>query len=359
MDLEQDYQVKLDFVRKNRELLENYRFEKEASNSKQFDRLRLNIAIYNDLKSTDFEIVKFLFNQEREWRKYGKDGDVDNLYFSAFILTLFNSPEVIWQLCETKSTDFDSSIGFDGEHFLTSGIEKTYEYLESVDHPLKFDLLDYIGLTEYSCKYSQEQIDEWKKDRISYFINYKFPIRDELDFLYATNEKELFVTKFLQWIKQKKNWTSEELALYRTYAKYLEDKASEIEALKLIIEKNDNDFMMDIYNLSLSELYIEVCDYNKSFEIISELLHSSPNKNIIRDGVHQLCTIIIKKNIVDDMSRNIFNTISRQKKKYKNFSPLVDDLINEVIALMKRQGYSEQKNKLQRSKTSWWKRLFK
>lgn len=359
MDLEQDYKNKLDLVRKNRELLENYRFEKGAPNSKQFDRLKLNIAIYNDLKSTDFEIVKFLFNQEKEWRKYGKEGDVDNLYFSAFILTLFNSPEVIWQLFETKNIDFDSSIGFDGEHFLTAGVEKTYDYLESSDHPSKFDLLDYIGHTEYSCKYSQEQIDDWKKDRISYFVNYKFPIRDELDFLYTTNEKELFVPKFSQWIKQKKNWTNEELALYRAYARYLEDKASEIEALKLTIEKNDNDFMMDTYNLSLSELYIEICDYCKSFEIISKVLNSSRDKNIIRDCVHQLCTIIIKKNLVDDMSQNIFNIISRQKKKYKNFSPLVDDLINEVIALLKRQGYSEQKNKLQQSKTSWWKRLFK
>ena len=67
--------------------MDNYRFDKDAINSKHFDRLRLNIAIYNDLKQTDYEIVKLLFSEEKEWRKHGKDGEVDNLYFCAFILT--------------------------------------------------------------------------------------------------------------------------------------------------------------------------------------------------------------------------------------------------------------------------------
>ncbi len=69
MTLQDKYAEALESVRQNPKLLDDYRFDKDALNSKHFDRLRLNIAIYNDLKPTDYGIVKFLFTQEKEWRK--------------------------------------------------------------------------------------------------------------------------------------------------------------------------------------------------------------------------------------------------------------------------------------------------
>lgn len=338
MTVEEKYKIELESVRQNTKLLDNYRFDKDAINSKHFDRLRLNIAIYNDLKQTDYEIVKFLFMEEKEWRKYGKNGEVDNLYFGAFILTLFNSPEIIWLFFESKNIDFDSGIGFDGEYLVSVGIKETYQYLKTVDNPVKTELLKYIGETEESCNYSQEDIDDWKENKKSYFRSYRFPIQDELYFLYSTNEKELFLKKLPEWIKQDRAWTYEELGLYRTYAKYSDDKTSEIEAFKLTIEKNDRDFLTDIYSRQLAELYVETGENDKGFEILERVIKGTDNNNIIRDCVEQLCRIIIKTNSPSkETVKKSYNIIIVQQKKYRNFSPMVDGLIKDVTEIMREE----------------------
>lgn len=57
MTVVENYKAELELVRQNPKLLDNYRFDKDAIDSKHFDRLRLNIAIYNDLKQTDRKSV--------------------------------------------------------------------------------------------------------------------------------------------------------------------------------------------------------------------------------------------------------------------------------------------------------------
>lgn len=359
MTVTEKYKTELEVVRQNPKLLDNYRFDKDAINSKHFDRLRLNIAIYNDLKQSDYEIVKFLFTEEKEWRKYGKDGEVDNLYFCAFILTLFNSPEIIWLFFEAKNIDFDSGIGFDGEYLVSAGIKETYQYLKTVDNPLKTELLKYIGETEESCNYSQADIDDWKENKKSYFRSYKFPVQDELYFLYSTNERELFLTKLAEWIKQERVWTYEELGLYRTYAKYTDDKALGIEAFKLTIEKNDKDFLAEIYNRQLAELYIETGENDKAFEILEMVIKGTDNNNIVRDCVEQLCRIIIKTNrSSDETSKKSYNLIIIQQMKYGNLSPMVDGLIKDVTEIMKEEGITAHNNSLPKAERSWWQKLF-
>lgn len=359
MTVIEKYKTELDLVRQNSKLLDNYRFDKDTINSKHFDRLRLNIAIYNDLKQTDYKIVKLLFTEEKEWRKYGKDGEVDNLYFCAFILTLFNSPEIIWLFFEAKNIDFDSGIGFDGEYLVSLGIKETYQYLKTVDNPLKTELLKYIGETEESCNYSQQDIDDWKENKKSYFRNYKFPIQDELHFLYSTNERELFLTKLSDWIKQERAWTYEELGLYRTYAKYTDDKTLEIEAFKLTIEKNDKDFLTEIYKRQLAELYVETGEIEKAFETLERVIRETDNNNIVRDCVEQLCRIIIKTNrSTDETSKKSHNLINIQQKKYRNFSPMVDGLIKDVTEIMNEEKITAHNSSLLASGRSWWQKLF-
>lgn len=336
MTIEKNYRTDLELVRQNIKLLENYRFDNIALNSRHFDRLRLNIAIYNDLKQTDYEIVKFLFIEENKWRKYDKEGEVDNLYFSAFLLTHFNSPELIWLFWEAKKIDFDSGIGFDEEHLISAGIKETYQYLKSVDNPLKDELLQYIGETEEGCTYSQADVDEWKENKKFYFKMYKFPIQDELHFYYSTNEKELFSAKLPGWINHRSVWTEEELGLYRIYAKYMNDRVLEIEALKLTIEKNDKDFLSDIFNLQLAELYVECCENDKALELLERLIKETDNGNVVRDCIEQLCMVINKINDhSNEVAKKSLNIITTQREKYKSFSPMVDDLIKGVTAMMK------------------------
>ncbi|MDQ1150286.1 hypothetical protein QE382_002270 [Sphingobacterium zeae] len=359
MTVVENYKTELDLVRQNPQLLYHYRFDKDAIDSKHFDRLRLNIAIYNDLKQTDYEIVKYLFNEEKEWRKYGKDGEVDNLYFCAFILTLFNSPETVWLFFEAKNIDFDSGIGFDGEYLVSAGIKETYQYLKSADNPKKTELLKYIGETEESCIYSQEDIDDWKEHKKSYFKSYKFPIQDELYFLYSTDERELFLKKLPEWIDQERAWTCNELSLYRTYAKYADDKVLEIEAFKLTLKKNDKDFLTDIYNRQLAELYVETGENTKALEILERIINAADNRNIVRDCIEQLCRIIISANSSsDEIAKQSYHIIKVQYKKYRNFSPMVDGLIKDVTEIMGEEKITAHNSNLPKAGRQWWQRLF-
>ena len=68
----QDFETclnQLNAVRNDMTLLDNYRFQQESNESKQAERLALNIALYNDFKLSDYSIAKFLFDQELMWRK--------------------------------------------------------------------------------------------------------------------------------------------------------------------------------------------------------------------------------------------------------------------------------------------------
>ena len=335
LQLTDKYKNQLDLVRQNPDLLDNYRFDKDVVSSNHFDRLRLNISIYNDFKPSDFEIAKFLFTEEIKWRKDAKDGEVDNLYFSAFILTQFKRPEIVWLFFDTKNIDFDSGIGFDGEYLVAAGLEKTYKYLETIDNTHKQDLLKYIGETVDACNYSQEEIDDWTNYKKEYFNCFAYPISDELDFFYSTNEKELFLEKLPEWINQNRKWSYEELSLFKTYAKYSGDKQLQVKASELTVEKNDKDFLDDINKRELATLYIEVGQEDKALEILKSIIKGSDNKNIIRDCLEQLCKIIItNKDYITDTSFSSFEIIRKKQYKYGHFSPYVDALIKDASRIM-------------------------
>ncbi|MBL7998005.1 MAG: hypothetical protein JNL32_05145 [Candidatus Kapabacteria bacterium] len=177
----ENYKSELDLVRQNPSLLENYRFEIGINNSNHYERLRLNIAIYNDMKDTDYEIVRFLFNEERKWREYDNDsvydefyGDFENLYFSGFLLSLFKLPENIWIFWDTKNIDMDSSMGFDGEYLVSAGVKETYQYLNTIVHSSKDNILEYLGKTENDCYFTESHIERWREFKHEYFRIHKF-----------------------------------------------------------------------------------------------------------------------------------------------------------------------------------------
>jgi hypothetical protein len=335
MNITVKYKEQLDKVRQDLSLLDNYKFI-SPDNSKHFERLRLNIALYNDLKQTDYEIARFLFNEEFKWRKNPQDGEVDNLYFSAFILTRFNNPEIVWQFFDTKNIDFDSGIGFDGEYLVSTGIKETYEYVYKSEQPLKSKVLELIGESYEKCFYTQNEIDKWIEYKKIYFKCYTYPIMDESLFLYSVNEKELFLSTLQTWIKKQNDWSYDKLGLFRTFAKYSGDKDLEIKALKLTLEKNDKEFLTDVYKRELAGVYIEIGDFEPSYNLLKTIIDETDNGNVVRGCVELLCKII-KNNKTNDyeIPQKSFNVIINAKRKYGHFSPYVDELIIEVKKLIR------------------------
>lgn len=226
------YLDELNEVRKDKSLLEEYAFSTENPN--HFERLKLNIALFNDFKETDFWIAKYLFEQESNWRKsedYYDIGEVDNLYFSALLVSKYQKPEMVIKFFETKMIDFDSGIGFDGEFLLSNGKEETYKFLSESEDKKVIDIYKHIGDSIENCGYSDEDLKNWEDFKHKYFRIYIQPIEDEMWFLYQTREKEVMKAKFNSWIDSQK-WSRENLWKYELYSNYLEDE----ENLKIAIE---------------------------------------------------------------------------------------------------------------------------
>lgn len=331
MTITDKYKKDLQAIRQNPELLGEYLFV-EDTNSKHFERLRLNIAIYNDVQPVDYQLVKRLFTEEIEWRKSASDGgEVDNLYFSAFILTFFENPEIIWLLWESKNIDFDSDLGFEGEYLLAAGIERTYAYLNSSNHPYKEAVLAYIGKDVESCIYSEDDIKDWIDYRHTYFRSYRLPVTDKLYFLYAANEKALFLEIFPTWIASQTEWTYENLNLYKTYAQFSENINWQIDATILSLNESKDNFLKQLNQLTLGTLYVVNADYEMAYSVLVNLIKETDSVNMVRDCVEQLCRIVLNNNDpLAEVALLSYKTIKTEQEKYQRFSPMVNDLISEV-----------------------------
>ena len=257
-NIEKTFLAELNLIRNDLTLLESYKFDKNSPDSKHFDRLRLNIAMYNDLRDSDFQIAKFLFQQEIEWRKtehyYEGNERIENLYFCAFLLTCFKQPEIVIDFCRAKNIDMDSGSGFDSEYLVAVGTETTYQFLDRIDSPYKEDIFWDIGDSYETCYFSEDHMQKWKSYKKQSFENYRFPIQNLLMFLYQTNQKTLFSEQFKIWLNSQIEWNIDNSEQYLQFAKYIDDKDEVINALRLMIKYTPHDFLVEIYEKEINQL---------------------------------------------------------------------------------------------------------
>lgn len=233
------YIEELNAIRNDKRVLSEYRFTKDKPN--HFARLKINIALFNDFRETDFEIAKYLFEQESIWRKsenYYDNGEVDNLYFAALLVSKYQKPEMVIKFFETKMIDFDSGIGFDGEFLLSNGKEETFKYLSESKDEIAKEIYKHIGNSIENCGYKDDEIKIWRDFKHQYFKDYILPVEDPMWFLYSMNEKELLKSNFQKWIDSNDEWNENKIHRFRTFSEYLDDRENHIKSLRMILEYN-------------------------------------------------------------------------------------------------------------------------
>jgi hypothetical protein len=258
MSLEQKYRDELKVLRSNPKLLSNYSINSaEDKNLNQIKRNRILIGLYNDCKSSDYEIADFIFNEEKTLRKSNVEVEkyeVEVLYLSAFILTKFNRVDDIWKFIDSKTTDFDSSIGFDTEYLLSFGVDRVFKYLEQTDHPNKELGIKLVGSDLLSASYTQEEIDDWKKFKHDYFLVYEFPIKDEVDFSFQAKEYEHLKTLIPIWKTKKNEWTENQNLTSIAIGRVLELDNFHLESLNHYVKTFKNSVRNDMYKKDIREL---------------------------------------------------------------------------------------------------------
>lgn len=211
MNLQEIYQNRLNKLRENPNLLNDLSIKSSKNNNyNQIERNKVLIALYNDIKTSDYDIVNFIFIEEKKLRQSNKtidNYDVEVLYLAAYLLTKFNKTDDIWKFLDSKETDFDSSIGFDTEYLFSFGVDNVLEYLKQSNNPNKERLIELVTEDNSNPFHSQEEINEWKNYKQHYFAVFEFPIKDEVDFAFQAKEYKYLKQLLPDWLLKKNEWT--------------------------------------------------------------------------------------------------------------------------------------------------------
>lgn len=257
MKLEEKYRNNLNDLRHNLGLLSNFSIDSAKNkNWNQINRNRILIALYNDWKSSDYEIVDFIFNEEKKLRQSNlefENYEVDVLYLAAFILTKFNKIEDIWKFIDSKTTDFDSSIGFDTEYLLSFGVNRVINYLKE-DQNSKSKLTDLVNINLLESNYTQEEIDVWKIFKHQYFAVFEFPIKDEIDFSFQAKEYEHLETILPNWFEQKETWSENQNLTSIAICRELNLDKLRLDSLRNYNKKFSNSVRRKINNEEIAEI---------------------------------------------------------------------------------------------------------
>jgi len=332
------YLKKLNDVRSNTNLLNIYSFHPNKSN--HYERLKLNIALANDFNQDDYHISKYLFEQEFEWRKSQnyfeeESGEVDNLYFSALVLSRYNQPETIIKFIQTKSIDFDSQIGFDSEYLFTNGITNTYEYALTCGEQTKKLIYKQIGNDADKSGFSEEDIENWKGFKHDYSENYIIPVKNEMWFLYSVKEKEVLQNVYEKWVIDKKEWTIDDVHKYITYSKYLSEKSHLVNAHEMKIELENKPIDEQPYRYyGLIKAYSKNNNPDESLKLITQIIPLLERKNQKRQLIEIACNTVLE-NPHAKASETLYEIIKRETNEHGSFSQNIDELITEIEGTMK------------------------
>lgn len=192
INYEEIYREQLNIVRADLSKLSSYSItHAEDKNYNQRKRLKLLIALYNHSTPSDYQIVRFLFEEEKTLRQSSleiENGDEDTLYLAAYILSTYKKLENIGLFIETKLTDFDSAIGFDSEFLFTPGIQTVLNYITYSNHQLNNEVLKCYQDLNYNGNFSDKDIDSWLTDKRAYFAVFSFPIQNYKAFITEVGE---------------------------------------------------------------------------------------------------------------------------------------------------------------------------
>jgi hypothetical protein len=273
LNLEEAYKIRLKQLRENPELLRDISIESSKDeNYNQITRNKVLIALYNDIKPDDYEIVNFIFKEENTLRKSNLivvEYEVEVLYLSAYLLTKFDLIEDIWKFFDSKTTDFDSTIGFDTEYLLSYGVNEVINYLKNNSNPNAKKLIELISDENLNLVYNQEDIETWKRFKYEYFLVYKFPIKDEVDFSFQAKEYEHLKTLLPNWLDKKIEWTEYQNLTSIGIGRQLNLDEFLLESLINYNRKFRNSFRIDMHKKEIKMIEKRLNlnqknDYNKS-----------------------------------------------------------------------------------------------
>ena len=181
------------------------------ANEKQ--RFSLLVELQYDFKVSDYQLIRFLFEQETIAREKDSFQGVGHaLYLAGYLLAKFKLPQDIPLFVKAKQANFDTHCGFDIEFIFWALEEKTKYYLQE-NHPDLFaDSVEaYLAFEQFDI------LQKWWVDQQK-----KFPDNIELEDTIVLYERNLYLENLEEAKALLDNWaiTEPESERKSSYLKY-------------------------------------------------------------------------------------------------------------------------------------------
>jgi hypothetical protein len=276
MTIFEKYLHELNAIRANRSLPYTLRFKPKAGKNDggETGRMRVAVALYNDLRVEDYGLVRFLFTEELKMRRrYYATHHMHNLRFMALMLGRFGNPEDVWLLFDVHQLDRD----FEIEFVFFPGVNRVLEYLKTASHKNKRQLARKIAVLKADPNL-QYYISEFTKSEVDYFSEYNFTPGNDLKLAALLNEKA-YVKKMLPaWANEQSQWTFETARDYVHFAnEYSNDNRMKQEALEILTTHFGNEPDTFIHKFDLGKLYFKEGKNEDALVLLTSMLKCAPD----------------------------------------------------------------------------------
>ncbi len=301
-------------LKKIRDKLNRYRQEKDLWNQlawvqdvfsedyldKNEDRrTEILISLQFDKKQTDQELVQFLMSEEIKNRSNDPfQGCSDNLNRAGFLLADFRNPKNVDLFVKAKTSNFDTHCGFDWEHILSAGVEKTFNQIKTSPKEIREAFHSYFESKD-SCELSEEDIEDWLENKRTDWYPSNFNSLDLeylIDLSFELNDFKSAQELVDEYEKGLKTITQDSLLALKYYRGRLKDYETQIEIAEKLLDFSQNDDLKAYNFIEIAELHLKLKQTKQSWLSIKRAIALSKNLDEGRMGqIADTCIDIVNQ----------------------------------------------------------------
>lgn len=260
------------------------------------ERTEILIALQFDQKQADEAFIRFLMTEEIKSRKNDPyQGCSDNLNRVGFLLADFRNPLNVDLFVQAKTANFDTHCGFDWEHLLSAGVEKTFKQIQQSPKNIKKAFHSYFKTLD-SCELTEKDIENWLDNK----RNNRYPRNfSELDTEYlidlAFKFDDLSTAKELvDEYDRRLNGDINSFLTLKYYRGRLKDYKAQIAIAEKLLDFPQNDDSRACYFFEIARLHLILDQIDLSWLSIKKAIALSKNLEKGRLGqIAEMCTDIV------------------------------------------------------------------
>lgn len=162
---------KLDKLRQDESLIKDFLCVADKNEEGYFvdinarNRYGILKALQYQHLSSDEQIIIDLFKAETErHREEAFQGLFPALEVGGYLLSQYQKPEYVELFLKAKDANFDTFCGFDRTYLVSAGVERTLNYVKSLDRVYQERFDELVGNDIKKIGLTEEKLEEWRQN---------------------------------------------------------------------------------------------------------------------------------------------------------------------------------------------------